>query len=94
MCDTMFYLDLIGNAIFSILWIALGIAGVNSKEDSSSSIQSAFIIFVMHMITVGTISVSRISPNFPFEGREQRCAKNPAAASNGQQQQSMNPFMH
>lgn len=83
MCTTMFYLDLIGNMIFIILWFFLGIAGINSKEDGSASIQSAFIIFIMHMITVGTISVSRISPNFPFEGREQRCSQKPAAAASG-----------
>jgi len=83
MCTTMFYLDLIGNSIFATLWILLGIAGVNSTQDGSGSIQSAFIIFIMHMITVGTISVSRISPNFPFEGREQRCAQKPTTPSGG-----------
>lgn len=82
MCTTMQYLDIGYNGVLSILWIILLYVGVTSDSSNAPEVlQSSLIIGVMQLIIYGTVSVSKMSPNFPFEGREQRCAPAQQSAS-------------
>jgi hypothetical protein len=80
MCNVMNYFDYGYNIIFGLLWFILLMVGVTSTDKNASNVlYSGIVIGVVHLITFGTISVSKYSPNFPFEGREQRCQ--PAATA-------------
>ena len=71
----MEYFDYGYNIIFMLLWIILISVGVSSTEENAPNVLYAgVVIVVMHIITFGTIMVSKYNPNFPFEGRQQRCA--------------------
>ena len=86
MCTTMSRVDWGYNILLFLLWIILIIAGMKSKEDNASDVvYSGLIIFMIHAITLGTITVSKFSPNFPFEDREKRCAQasSPSSSSYG-----------
>ena len=75
LCKTMEYFDYGYNIIFMLLWIILISVGVSSTEENAPNVLYAgVVIVVMHIITFGTIMVSKYNPNFPFEGRQQRCA--------------------
>jgi hypothetical protein len=78
MCTVMQYLDLGYNVVLGFLWITLLFVGVTSQETNAPQVlQSSLIIGVMQLIIYGTITVSKMSPNFPFENREQRCTPKP-----------------
>lgn len=92
MCNVMNYFDYGYNIIFGLLWFILLMVGVTSTDKNASNVlYSGIIIGVVHLITFGTISVSKYSPNFPFEGREQRCQPTAAAAGPGRAGMSGNP---
>ena len=74
LCNVMKYLDLGYNIILGVLWFILLWVGVTSKDSNAPNVlNSGIIIGVMHLIIYGTIMVSKYNPNFPFDGREQRC---------------------
>jgi hypothetical protein len=84
MCAVMNYFDYGYNILFGLLWFILLMVGVTSSEKNAPDVlYSGIIIGVVHLITYGTISVSKYSPNFPFQGREQRCT--PGSGQQGRQ---------
>jgi len=74
MCNVMKYLDYGYNIVLGVLWFILLWVGITSKDSNAPDVlNSGIIIGVMHLITYGTVTVSKYNPNFPFDGREQRC---------------------
>lgn len=85
LCTVMKYLDWGSNIILVVLWFILMMVGATSTDTNAPNVlYSGIVIFVMHLIITGTIIVSKYNPNFPFEGREQRC-DNAASANTGHQ---------
>jgi hypothetical protein len=87
MCNVMKYLDWGYNLVLGVLWFILLWVGVTSTDTNAPNVLSAGIVIgVMHLITYGTIMVSKYNPNFPFDGRQQRCDQ-PQQSVRQQQQQ-------